>query len=82
MTDPQQISAGRALIGALPFFMPTRRGKTSRTWDTRCLLYVAGLRTSHRSSGDVLWDVLWEIRIFTSNLSSADSCLCISDHSE
>ena len=75
-------SAGRALTGALPFFVPTRRGKPSRTWDTRYLLYAAGLSTSHRSTRNVLWDMLWKFRIFTLNLSQAESYQCISDHSE
>ena len=51
---------GRALNGALPFFVPTRRGRTSRTWDTRYLLYAAVLRSSQDSAESVLWDLLWE----------------------
>ena len=75
---PIELFIGRALRRCSAFFVPASRGRTSRTWDTRYLLYTGGL-TPHQGSAPMVWG---EIQIFASNLSQAESCQCISDHSE
>ena len=45
----QQAEHSRVLC---PFFMPTRRGKPSRTWDTRYILCKAVLRCPHEVSSE------------------------------
>ena len=64
------------------FFMPTGRGRTPRSWDTRHLLYARSIPPNHDSAENKLADVLREICIFASKLSQVKSWPCISDHSE
>ena len=65
-------------MGTQPFYVPTGRGSTSCTWDTRYLSFAGGL-APRQGSAQMVWG---EIQIFASNPSEAESCQCISDRSE